>query len=220
MATTIWRRPAIGLWLLALLLTAPAAARNINVAGDFDFYVLSLSWSPSYCEAEGSRADRSQCSAGRPYAFVVHGLWPQYERGFPEFCRALPSRAPETVVRAMLDVMPSPNLVRHEWEKHGVCSGMTPQGYFAKLRAARDRIAIPPAFVGPRDYRMVGTMDVERSFQAANPGLQADAVAVTCDSRRLREVRICMTKDLRFRPCPEIDRRACRNPRLAVPPVR
>lgn len=220
MTPTVRSRLAIGLCMLAVLLTAPAAGRSINVAGDFDFYVLSLSWSPSYCEAEGARADRSQCSAGRPYAFIVHGLWPQYERGYPEFCNARPSRAPETTVRTMLDIMPSADLVRHQWQKHGSCSGMTPQGYFARLRAARERVAIPPAFIGPKSYSMVGTMDVERSFRAANPGLQADAVSVTCDTRRLREVRICMTKDLRFRPCPEIDRRACRNPRLAVPPVR
>ncbi|MGE0231138.1 MAG: hypothetical protein AB7O39_11080 [Flavobacteriaceae bacterium] len=166
------------------------------------------------------RADRSQCAAGRPYAFVVHGLWPQYDRGFPEFCQALPGRAPETIVRTMLDIMPSADLVRHEWQKHGSCSGMTPQGYFAQIRAARARIAIPPDFVGPKDHRTVAPTDVERSFLAANPGLPADAVAVTCDQRRLREVRICMSKDLRFHPCPEIDRRACRNPRLAVPPVR
>lgn len=205
--------------LSALLACLPASARQLNRPGDFDFYVLSLSWSPSYCEAEGGRADRAQCG-GRPYAFVVHGLWPQYERGFPEWCRTDQPRAPETIVRAMLDIMPAPGLVRHEWEKHGSCSGMTAQGYFAKLRAARARVAIPPVFVGPADYRMVSTADVERAFQAANPGLPADAISVTCDLRRLREVRICMTTDLRFRPCPEIERRGCRNPRVAMPPVR
>jgi len=211
---------AVPALLLALALPGTAPARGVNVAGDFDFYVLSLSWSPSYCEAEGARADRTQCAAGRPYAFVVHGLWPQYERGFPEFCRARPGRAPETLVRHMLDMMPSPGLVRHQWEKHGSCSGLTPERYFATLRAARARIAIPRDYIGPTAHRMVGTDDVERQFQRANPGLPADAIAVTCDLRRLREVRICLGKDLRFRSCPEIDRRACRNPRLAMPPAR
>ena len=57
--------------------------------GDFDFYVLALSWSPSFCEAASERGNSSrgiqtQC-AGRPFSFVVHGLWPQYDRGFPNY---------------------------------------------------------------------------------------------------------------------------------------
>src|ERR1700742_1117182 len=55
--------------------------------GQFDFYVFSLSWSPSFCESGGGRGNSDeQCNRGRPFAFVVHGLWPQYERGFPENC--------------------------------------------------------------------------------------------------------------------------------------
>jgi ribonuclease T2 len=43
---------------------------------------------------------------------------------------------------------------------------------------------------------------------------------VTCDSRRLGEVRICLGKDLRFSACPEIDARACRREQIVMPPVR
>jgi len=46
------------------------------------------------------------------------------------------------------------------------------------------------------------------------------AIAVICDSRRLGEVRICVGKDLHFRPCPEIDARACRRDKVVMPPVR
>lgn len=219
------RRKSLALAIIAMLglgwYGAATQARGVNVAGDFDFYVLALSWSPSYCEAEGQRANRRQCNRNsRPYAFIVHGLWPQYERGYPEYCPTTPSYAPNNLVDRMLDMMPSAGLIRHEWKRHGTCSGMTPQGYFAKVRAARDRIAIPQPFVNPGQYRMVGPDDVERLFQSTNPGLPRDAIAVTCDLRRLREVRICMSKDLKFRACPEVDRRSCRNPRIAMPPVR
>ena len=54
----------------------------------------------------------------------------------------------------------------------------------------------------------------------ANPDLTRDAISVTCDSRRLGEVRICLGKDFRFRPCPEIDARACRREQVVMPPVR
>src|ERR1700712_5920775 len=69
---------------------APAQDRRQNAPGEFDFYVLSLSWSPSFCEAASERGNsgRSQAQCGgRPFSFVVHGLWPQYERGFPEYCQ-------------------------------------------------------------------------------------------------------------------------------------
>lgn len=216
-------RAAIACLVLSgVMLTGPADAQRSgqNVPGDFDYYVLVLSWSPSYCEAEGDRADRFQCAGGRPYQFVVHGLWPQYERGWPESCPSLTSEAPEALVRGMLDIMPSPGLVRHEWRKHGTCSGLSVDGYFEMTRKAREHIAIPPAFGRIDDYVTVAPGAVETAFRTANPGLAADAIAVTCDQRRLREVRICMTRSLEFRACEQIDRRACRLDRAVMPPVR
>src|SRR6185437_7643363 len=80
-----------------------------NVAGQFDYYVLVLSWSPTYCAEKGD-SDRMQCnrSDGRRYSFILHGLWPQYERGYPSDCQ-LPRRpfVPEPVIDSMLDIMPS-----------------------------------------------------------------------------------------------------------------
>ena len=72
--------------------TASAQDRRQNAPGEFDFYVLALSWSPSFCEAaaergNSGRSQQIQCG-GRPFSFVVHGLWPQYERGFPELLPA------------------------------------------------------------------------------------------------------------------------------------
>lgn len=203
---------------LLFLLSGPAFAQDRP--GDFDFYVLSLSWSPSYCEAEGARADRAQCSGGRPYAFVVHGLWPQYENHYPEFCDPSPEWVPQNEIDAMLDLMPSKRLIVNEWKKHGTCSGMDAAGYFAAVRQVRTGIAIPPAYVNPDDWLSVSPGEVEAAFRAANPGLPADGIAVTCDSRHLREVRICVTRDFAFRPCPEIDRRACRVQKIVMPPIR
>jgi ribonuclease T2 len=120
----------------------------------------------------------------------------------------------------MLDIMPSPGLVRHEWEKHGTCAGLSVDGYFDKLREARDKVKIPPAFESIDSYVMVTPGDVETAFRTANPGIAADAIAVTCDRRRLREVRICMTRSLEYRACEEIDRRSCRLDRAVMPPVR
>jgi ribonuclease T2 len=204
----------------------PAEARTaapesaLPLGNGFDFYVLSLSWSPSYCEAEGEEANRQQCAAARPYAFVVHGLWPQFERGFPESCPSDEPDVPHAKLRTLYDIMPAAGLIRHQWRKHGSCSGLDQDDYFAVLRAARETVSIPQEFRRLGAYRTLDPDDAEAAFLKANPSLSGDAVAVTCDRRYLREVRICMTRDLEFRSCPEIDRRDCRLAKVVMPPVR
>src|SRR3954465_12053222 len=130
---------------------AQAQDRRQNRPGQFDFYVLSLSWSPSFCEAAGERGTppRQQCGP-RPFSFVVHGFWPQYERGFPEFCQQPSPRLDRNIVSSMLDLMPAPNLIFHEWDRHGTCSGLNPRAYFDTIRKARAQVKIPDAFVDPQ----------------------------------------------------------------------
>jgi ribonuclease T2 len=201
----------------------PAAVRaggKVPVGSGFDFYVLSLSWSPSYCEAEGEEANRQQCESARPYAFVVHGLWPQFERGYPENCRTDEERVENSTLRTLYDLMPSAGLIRHQWRKHGSCAGLSQDDYFDVLRAAREAVAVPAEFHRLEAYRTLDPDDAERAFLSANPGLGGEGIAVTCDKRFLREVRVCMTKDMTFRACPEVDRRACRLDRVVMPPVR
>jgi ribonuclease T2 len=198
-----------------------AFAQDRGEPGKFDFYVLALSWSPSYCEAEGDRRrDSEQCSRSRPFAFVVHGLWPQYERGYPRACFNPAPRISDRLIDSMLDLMPARGLVVHEWREHGTCSGLSADEYFGAVRRARDRVAIPDRFRRLDAYEMVSPAEVEDAFRAVNPELNADMIAVTCDDRRLREVRVCLSRDFTFRACPEVDRRACRTPRVAMPPVR
>ncbi|MEP9371139.1 ribonuclease [Mesorhizobium sp. KR1-2] len=200
---------------------APATQSSVPIGTGFDFYVLSLSWSPSYCAADAQEARSQQCNGGRPYAFVVHGLWPQFERGYPEDCPTDSPRVPEREARNLLDIMPAVGLIGHEWRKHGSCSGLSQDDYFAVLRAARERVNIPPEFIRLQDYLTPDPDEVERAFLKANPNLPGDGIAVTCDRRYLREVRICMNKDLTFRTCDEADRRAaCRLPKVVMPPVR
>jgi ribonuclease T2 len=216
------RRLAVAAAVL-LITNFPAAAqdRRQNQPGQFDFYVLSLSWSPSFCEAAGERGPppQQQCAA-RPYSFVVHGLWPQYERGFPEFCQVPAPRIDRNIVSSMLDLMPAPRLIFQQWDKHGTCSGLSPSAYFETVRKARAMVKIPADFIDLKEMLTVTPDEVEDAFVKVNPGLERDAIAVTCDRRRLSEVRICVGKDFRFRACPDIDARACRRDKVVMPPLR
>lgn len=216
-----WSRLAL---LVALAAGAMGEAKaqdaRQNAPGEFDFYVLSLSWSPSFCEAAGERAPKGQCGA-RPFSFVVHGLWPQYEKGFPEYCQVPAPRLDRNIVSSMLDLMPAPRLVFHEWDRHGTCSGLAARAYFETLRKARAVVKIPQEFLDVAEPLTTSPDAIEEAFVRTNPGLKREAIAVTCDNRRLREVRICMTKELGFRDCGEVDRRGtCRRDQVVLPAVR
>jgi ribonuclease T2 len=220
-----WSRLVISLTLAAALgvLAGPVKAqdRRQNAPGEFDFYVLALSWSPSFCEEAAERGGRAQMQCGgRPYAFVVHGLWPQYENGFPEYCQRPAPRLSRSIVSAMLDLMPAPGLIFNEWDKHGTCSGLTDRNYFETIRKARAAIKIPAEFLDLSQAKTLAPVAVEEAFIKANPGLSSSAVAVTCNRTRLSEVRICLSKDLQFRACEETDRRACRRDQVTMPPIR
>jgi ribonuclease T2 len=194
-----------------------------NAPGQFDFYVLALSWSPSYCEAAQERAPRQaadqQC-AGRPFSFVVHGLWPQYEQGFPSFCQVPAPRLDRNIVSAALDLMPSPRLIFHEWDRHGTCSGLSPRAYFETVREARSVVKIPTDFIELDKPMVVKPDEVADAFLKANPGMSRANLAVACDSKRLSELRVCLNKDFSFHDCPEITRRACKREGVAMPAMR
>jgi len=190
-------------------------------AGEFDYYLLSLSWSPSYCAGNG---EQGQCA--RRYAFVLHGLWPQFERGWPQDCPS-PDHGfvPRPVAERMLDIMPSDRLIFHTYRKHGTCSGLGVDGYFALARRLYERVKVPRRFAELTDERLfLSPGELVGEFLASNPGLKPDMIAVSCagPGNRLREVRICFDRAGNFRPCGsnESQRRLCSAARMYVPPLR
>jgi ribonuclease T2 len=209
--------------LVAGVSAALSEGAGQNEAGQFDFYVLSLSWSPSFCAAAAERSNGRgpslQCGA-RPYSFVVHGLWPQYDKGFPEYCQVPSPRLNRGIVSSMLDLMPAPHLIFNEWDKHGTCSGLAPQAYFEFVRKARAVVKIPAEYTELQETLSVTPGAVQDAFIKANPGLSSGGMAVECDKKRLTEVRICLSKELQFRDCAEIARRSCRREQLLMPPLR
>jgi len=195
-----------------------SVSHDVPLGSGFDFYVLALSWSPAYCLVEGDRANQQQCSEDRDLGFVVHGLWPQHETGYPEFCPSRqPDRVPSQLGRNYLDIVPSMGLIGHQWRKHGSCSGLSQADYLKVLRAARERVKVPDAFALNRLPAELDAFEAENAFIASNPGMKRDGIAIQCERGLLREVRICMTPSLDLRSCREIDRRGCKIRDLDVP---
>jgi ribonuclease T2 len=210
-------------FLFAIVAFAQTPDRRQGEPGKFDYYVLALSWSPSYCEAARERApDRApdrQCG-GRPYSFVVHGLWPQYEQGFPSYCQVPAPRLDRSIVGSALELMPSPRLVFHEWDRHGTCSGMSPHAYFETVRKARAVVKIPSDYLALEKPTVVTPDEIADAFIKANPGLTRANMAIACDRKRLTEIRVCLTREFSFRDCAEVTRRSCRLDKMAMPAIR
>lgn len=187
--------------------TRPPAGITTQPAAGFDHYVMALSWSPSFCHANPD--EREQCT--RAFGFVLHGLWPQYAngRGGPESCAAQ-SRPDADTIEAALAFMPSRSLVRHQWRKHGTCSGLAPAAYFERSAQAFASFHPPAALQAPRRSQTMDAAALRRTLEQANPGLQADMLSLHCRRGELTEVRICVDRDtLAPRSCGERTRDRC-----------
>lgn len=188
--------------MVAILSTAGTSwAQRRAEPGAFDYYLLTLSWSPVFCATSKGASDHDQCGAERKFGFVVHGLWPQHtEGGYPANC-ARDRSVPKSVVDQMMPIMPNVGLIVYQWSKHGTCSGLNATEYFSLLRKAHGKVTIPEPLRTPSPDLSVPAMQVERLFVKANPGLEPESVAVVCSKRDVTEVRICINKDLDFMPC-------------------
>ena len=207
--------------LLSLACAFLSAQPRRTAPGKFDFYVLSLSWSPDYCASPAGARDRFQCAGPRKYGFVVHGLWPQFERGWPEECSSDKLHVPAPLKRDVLEIMPSERLMNHEWRKHGTCSGLTPKQYFESILATWANVRIPPELKSlTAEHLEFSPAELERKFAAANPGLDTSMVSVDCTGRFLKEVQVCFDKNLKFRKCSAQVERGCSMSKIIVRPIR
>ena len=190
--------------------TLPAQAAQ---ALPFDYWLLALSWSPQYCR---DNVGAAQCR--QSYAFVVHGLWPQNEVGYPKDCGQI-DEVSRTWVERMLPLMPSRKLIQHEWRKHGACSGMSMDDYFMTVERADRRVVIPELYKEPTKYISTTAKEIQDNFLADNPGLTAEAIALQCAGRYLKEVRICYDKNFQFRRCGSDVEDRCRD-QIVLRPIR
>lgn len=195
---------------IAALCWSSAAFAEGERAGDFDYYVMSLSWSSAWCALEGDARNDPQCDSGRNLTFVLHGLWPQYEDGWPSYCRTVERDPTRGETAAMADIMGGSGLAFYQWKKHGRCAGLAATDYYRTMREAYDHVKIPPLFAEVSRPLSLPASVIEDAFLEANPGLSRDEITITCDQGLIQEARICLTKDLEFRRCGSDVIRDCR----------
>ncbi len=206
--------------LLALIFCASAASADGEQPGDFEYYLLSLSWSPNWCTLEGDAKGDDRCGEKHDYGWTLHGLWPQYDNGWPSFCQTAERPPTRAMTAGMIDIMGSSGLAWHEWKKHGTCSGLSAEQYYRLSRLAYDQIARPQIF-----RKLPGAIDlpasvVEEAFLESNPDLLGNQITITCKSEHIQEARICLTRDLQPRKCGFGAIRDCTLQNAIMTPVR
>lgn len=189
----------VGLTLWAL--AGGAVQAEGEKAGEFDYYVLSLSWSPNWCELEGDARDSDQCDPRHDYGWTLHGLWPQFHRSWPTYCPTSVTPPTRRMSNQMTDIMGSAGLAWHQWKKHGTCAGLQAQDYYALMREAYTRVERPAIFRKlDKDVTLPAAL-IEEAFLKANPDLGKDMLTVTCRDGYIQEARICLSRDLSPVPC-------------------
>ncbi|WP_299744373.1 ribonuclease T2 [uncultured Tateyamaria sp.] len=204
--------------LIWLAMAAGAWAQDRS--GEFDYYVLSLSWSPNWCAYEGDARGSDQCDARHDHGWIMHGLWPQYHRGWPEYCQTAERPPSRAMTRDMADIMGTSGLAWHQWKKHGVCSGLSAPAYYALSREAYGRVVRPPVFRKLDETVKLPASVVEEAFLQSNPSMEADGVTITCRDGHIQEARICLSRDLDPVPCGQDVVRDCTARDALFTPVR
>ena len=202
-----------------LTLASPLAAEGER-AGDFDYFVVSLSWSPNWCLREGDARNSPQCDTGTGHGWILHGLWPQFHRGYPSFCKTAERPPSRRMTAEMADIMGTSGLAWHQWRKHGTCTGLSAPAYYALSRQAYDTITRPEIFRKLERTVKLPASVVEEAFLQANPDMEPDGVTITCRADQIQEARICLSKDLTPVPCGQDVVRDCKMQKALFAPVR
>lgn len=203
--------------LLATLFALPARADGER-AGDFDYYVLALSWSPNWCKLEGEARDSEQCESD--LGWVVHGLWPQYEDGWPAYCPTTARSPSRQTTAAQADIFGAGGAAWYQWKKHGVCSGLEAGAYYDLAREAFASVEKPEVLRKIDRTFAVPASLIEEAFLQANPDWEPDMVTITCRDGHIQEARVCLTKDLEPRVCAPDTRRDCTMQKALIEPIR
>ncbi|MFZ4963953.1 ribonuclease T2 family protein [Pseudomonas gingeri] len=210
-------------WVLVLFMVSVGGVqagqgrdKQRGEAGEFDYYLLALSWSPTFCL---THTGNEQCT-GKGYGFVLHGLWPQYARGgWPQSCAPLTPLSTEQRQQG-LTLFPTARLMEHEWKKHGTCSGLGATAYLDTTDRALGKVRIPEALQPSTAVREYSAEEIAVLFRQSNPGMPSDGVAVSCSGPQLSEVKVCLSRDLGFASCGKGVKSQCRAGKVRLPPIR
>lgn len=182
-------------FLLALWLCAQSA---LALADGFDYYTLAISLTPAFCDENPKWRNSLQCRDRLP--LTVHGLWPEKTAGrAPENCSGAAFTLSAAREKRLRGIMPDGSQRQYQWKKHGRCSGLAPDAYFAMVEREFMELKWPEQLQPRGRDVIVERATVLREFHRLNPGFPERGVVLRCAGGKrpplLREVRVCLTPD-------------------------
>ena len=170
-------------------------------SGQFDFNVYAVTWQPTYCLKNST----DQCAN----QFYVHGVWPYFNlphkvatnthrlnvlNYHPSYCYNSPGclsskdcKINDQQVQSIMnhpsikDLYPqSASLFKHEWHKHGTCSGMKPKDYFLQANTYK-KVVFPSLdplneFINQHQTSFLTSVSYIKSLLPENTGLRCTEV--------------------------------------------
>lgn len=170
-------------------------------------FLLSLSWSPTYCLEQDPRGKTPQCQINKPkkYRFIVHGLWPQpiTDTGGKHlnYCRDVSVKLEASIVKNYFYLMPSSGLMLHQWRKHASCGNFTQKIYFKTIENMYEQFKIGNLL---HDITATTNYDLKMIIQKITshiPNITTDNIVIACRNNQLSEVRVCLNNDYTVRKC-------------------
>ncbi|WP_242137138.1 ribonuclease T [Sphingomonas sp. TREG-RG-20F-R18-01] len=164
-------------------------------------YTLALTWAPEYCHGNARDPQaRFECRSGNRFGFTLHGLWPDgIGKDWPQYCAATPLLSDAVIKRSVCST-PAPQLMQHEWAKHGTCMGITPDAYFARSTGLYGKLRFPDVRTLSRTPLNAGQL--AHAIAGQNPGLPAETIRITVNKRGwLDELWLCLDKRFAYTRC-------------------
>jgi ribonuclease T2 len=85
--------------------------------------------------------------------------------------------------------------LEHEWSKHGTCTTLAPDEFFAQAHKAFHSLRIPKVFKDLDHEVSLKPDEILGSFAKANPSFPKGSILLSCVDSRLTAIEACFAKD-------------------------
>lgn len=198
-----------------------------DISKDKIDYLFVFSWSPTYCQEVDPQGKQAQCNKNKQYRFIVHGLWPQLhdnqQQGkYSNYCRSVEKNLEASIVEKYFYLMPSSELMHHEWIKHASCGNFTQQSYFQTIENLYQRFKVADIFKTVDTTQSMSLNALMTELTTQIPNISRKNIVIYCRKNYFGEVRICLNADYSLRHCRynEIKAGGCRSSQGIIVPFK
>ncbi|WP_318437042.1 ribonuclease T2 [Photobacterium leiognathi] len=185
--------------------------KSCSTVGDFDSYVLALTWQPGFCEHFSYKGTKPECNAINDGKLKItnltlHGLWPNKAScgtsyGYCDrYARLDLSRS---TIKEIAPWMPNfyyqTKFGEYEWKKHGTCQTRNADDYFLTATKLVEKVDASPIgqFIKDNIGRNVSVSSFKKQLTSKFGSDAVDRISLACtQGKYLNEVRLNLGKNI------------------------